>query len=58
MMSSVAKDLRIMIVDSVGQLVTGTPFQVTVQGAGKYTDSDEDGSSVPPCPPRPSFCFT
>ena len=43
MMSSVAKDLRIMIVDSVGQLVTGTPFQVTVQGAGKYTDSDEDG---------------
>lgn len=43
MMSSVAKDLRIMIVDSVGQLVTGTPFEVTVQGAGKYTDSDEDG---------------
>lgn len=43
MMSSVAKDLRIMIVDSAGNLVTGTPFQVTVEGAGEYTDSDEDG---------------
>lgn len=42
-MSSVAKDLRIMIVDSVGNLVTGTPFTVTVQGAGEYTDSDQDG---------------
>lgn len=42
-MSSVAKDLRIMIVDSVGNLVTGTPFTVTIQGAGEYTDSDQDG---------------
>ncbi len=42
-MSSVAKDLRIMVVDSVGELVTGVPFKVTVQGAGEYTDSDEDG---------------
>ena len=32
-----------MIVDSVGNLVTGTPFTVTVQGAGEYTDSDQDG---------------
>lgn len=43
MMSSVAKDLRIMIVDSVGRLVTGTPFVVEVRGAGQYTDTDEDG---------------
>lgn len=43
MMSSVAKDLRIMIVDSAGNLVAGTPFSVTVEGAGEYTDSDEDG---------------
>lgn len=43
MMSSVAKDLRIMIVDSVGRLVTGTPFTVKVQGMGEYTDSDMDG---------------
>ena len=43
MMSSVAKDLRVMVVDSVGQLVTGTPFTVTVQGVGEYTDTDKDG---------------
>lgn len=43
MMSSVAKDLRIMIVDSVGRLVTGTSFVVKIQGMGEYTDSDQDG---------------
>lgn len=43
MISSVAKDLRIMIVDSVGRLVTGTPFVVKIQGMGEYTDSDRDG---------------
>ena len=43
MMSSVAKDLRIMVVDSVGRLVTGTDFTVTIQGVGEYTDNDEDG---------------
>ena len=42
-MSSVAKDLRVMIVDSVGRLVTGTPFTIRVQGVGEYTDTDEDG---------------
>lgn len=42
-MSSVAKDLRIMVVDSVGKLVTGAPFTVKIQGIGEYTDSDEDG---------------
>ena len=42
-MSSVAKDLRIMIVDSVGRLVKGTPFTVRIQGVGEYIDSDEDG---------------
>ena len=42
-MSSVAKDLRIMIVDSVGRLVTGAPFTIRIQGVGEYTDSDEDG---------------
>lgn len=42
-MSSVAKDLRIMVVDSVGRLVTGTPFTIRIQGVGEYTDSDEDG---------------
>lgn len=43
MMSSVAKDLRIMVVDSVGRLVTGTAFTVTIQGMGEYTDTDQDG---------------
>jgi len=43
MMSSVAKDLRIMVVDSVGRLVTGTEFTVTIQDVGEYTDTDKDG---------------
>lgn len=42
-MSSVAKDLRIMVVNSRGKLVTGTPFSVTIQGLGEYVDTDEDG---------------
>lgn len=42
-MSSVAKDLRIMVVDSVGRLVTGTPFTIRIQGVGEYTDTNEDG---------------
>lgn len=42
-MSSVSKDLRIMIVDSLGELVTGAPFTVTLQGMGSYTDEDGDG---------------
>ena len=42
-MSSVAKDMRIMIVDSVGRLVTGAPFTIRIQGIGEYTDTDEDG---------------
>ncbi len=43
LMSSVAKDLRIMIVNSRGLLVTGAPFSVTIEGLGEYTDNDEDG---------------
>ena len=42
-MSSVAKDLRIMVVDSVGKLVTGAPFTIRIQGVGEYMDSDQDG---------------
>lgn len=42
-MSSVAKDLRVMVVDSVGKLVTGTAFTITIQGVGEYTDTDKDG---------------
>lgn len=43
LMSSVAKDLRIMFVDSSGELITGAPFSVNIQGLGEYTDDDEDG---------------
>ena len=43
MMSSVAKDLRIMVVDSVGRLVTGADFTVTIQDVGEYKDNDKDG---------------
>ena len=35
MMSSVAKDLRVMVVDSVGRLVTGAPFTIEIQGDRK-----------------------
>lgn len=42
-MSSVAKDLRIMIVNSRGKLVSGAPFSITIQGLGEYVDEDEDG---------------
>ncbi len=42
-MNSVAKDLRIMIVDSVGDIVTGAPFCVSIQDVGDYTDDDMDG---------------
>lgn len=43
MISSVAKDLRIMVVDSVGRLVTGADFTITIQDVGEYTDTDMDG---------------
>ena len=42
-MSSVAKDLRIMVVNSSGKLETGFPFVVTIQNVGEYTDTDRDG---------------
>ncbi|MDE5933273.1 MAG: glycoside hydrolase family 25 protein, partial [Lachnospiraceae bacterium] len=42
-MSSVAKDLRIMIVNSSGKLESGYPFVVTIEGIGEYTDTDRDG---------------
>lgn len=42
-MSSVAKDLRIMVVNSAGRLVTGVPFSIKIQELGEYVDNDEDG---------------
>lgn len=43
MVISVEKDLRIQIVDSQGNLVTGESFFVKLDGLGEYKDLDKDG---------------
>lgn len=43
MMDSVGRDLRIMIIDTLGNLVTGTKFSVDIENEGIYTDENEDG---------------
>ena len=42
-MTSVEKDLRIQIVDTDGNPVTGESFFVKVEGLGEYKDLDKDG---------------
>ena len=42
-MTSVEKDLRIQIVDTDGNPVTGESFYVKVEGLGEYKDLDKDG---------------
>ncbi len=42
-MTSVEKDLRIQIVNTEGQPVTGESFYVDVDGLGEYKDLDKDG---------------
>ncbi len=41
--TSIEKDLRIQIVDLLGDLVTGESFFVTVEDVGEYKDLDQDG---------------
>lgn len=41
--TSIEKDLRIQIVDLLGDLVTGESFYVTVEDVGEYKDLDKDG---------------
>ena len=43
MVISIEKDLRIQIVDSQGNLVTGESFFVKLDGLGEYKDLDKDG---------------
>ena len=43
MVTSVEKDLRIQIVDTQGELVTGESFLVRLDGLGEYKDLDKDG---------------
>ena len=46
-MNSVNQDLRVMIVDEIGKLATGSEFKVDVKGedgtSKTYTDDDKDG---------------
>lgn len=41
--TSVEKDLRIQVVDTKGELVTGESFRVKLEGLGEYKDLDKDG---------------
>ena len=43
MMDSIGQDLRIMVIDAMGHLVTGQEFAADVEGVGIYTDDDRDG---------------
>jgi len=41
--SSVDKDLRIVVMDDKGELISGRKFKVSVAGLGDYSDDDRDG---------------
>ena len=43
LVSSVERDLRIMIIDDKGKAVEGIKFYITVEGIGEYKDLDADG---------------
>lgn len=43
LMDSVGQDLRIMIIDDLGNLATGAKFVAQIENTGSYTDEDEDG---------------
>ena len=44
--TSVEKDLRIKVVNALGDLVTGQRFAVTLRDNGEYQDLDRDGNIV------------
>ena len=43
MVTSVERDLRVYVVDILGEPVTGQPFVVTLSGKDEYKDLDQDG---------------
>ncbi len=43
MMDSVGQDLRIMVIDSMGNLAVGENFVADIEGVGSYADEDMDG---------------
>lgn len=44
LVSSVAKDIRVTLVDRTNRKITGVPFYVSVKDVGEYKDLDMDGS--------------
>ncbi len=42
-MNSVDQDLRVMVVDEIGKLVSGAGFKIDIAGQGTYTDDNKDG---------------
>ena len=43
MMDSVGQDLRIMIIDALGNLAVGARFEAVIENTGTYVDEDCDG---------------
>ena len=43
MMDSVGQDLRIMIIDALGNLAVGARFEAVIENTGTYVDDDCDG---------------
>lgn len=41
--NSIYKDIRIQIIDTKKERVTGVAFTITIDGLGSYTDEDKDG---------------
>ncbi len=43
LVSSVERDIRVMVIDEAGKAVEGEKFYVSVEGIGEYKDLDADG---------------
>lgn len=43
MMDSVGQDLRIMVIDALGNLAVGARFEANIENSGTYVDEDCDG---------------
>ena len=41
--TSEERDIRIRVVDEAGEIVTGLPVEITIEGLGVYKDLDRDG---------------
>ncbi len=43
MLDSIGQDLRVTVIDTMGNLAAGAEFVADVEGVGRYTDTDKDG---------------